>query len=200
VSNHRTSSGAKGVPRIPPLSPPYTQEIEAMLNSWMRAIPGREPLRIFRTFAVHRDLAPRTGVLGAGILAHGRVAEREREVMIHRTCALCGAEYEWGVHAALAAETLGFSDEQLYSTVHGTSSDGCWTEREALVFDLADELHQTSTVSADLFEALSERWEDDQILELLITAGWYRAIAYVVNGTQVMPEEWGRRFPRRQST
>jgi 4-carboxymuconolactone decarboxylase len=182
-------------PRIAPLDPPYAPEVEEMLTSWMRPIPGREPLRIFRTFAIHSDLAPRTGVLGAGILGHGRVGEREREVMIHRTCALSGAEYEWGVHASLAAAALGFSDEQLYSTVHGSSSDSCWSETEARVFELADELHETSAVSDDLFKAIGESMSDDQILELLVTAGWYRAISYVVNGTGVVPEDWARRFP-----
>jgi 4-carboxymuconolactone decarboxylase len=191
-------AGTASEPRIPPLDPPYTAEIEAMLKRWMRPIPGREPLRIFRTFAIHSDLAPRTGVLGAGILGHGRVGEREREVMIHRTCALCGAEYEWGVHADLAAAALGFSDEQLYATVHGSSADGCWSETEAVVFALADQLHHTSDVSDELFEALRERFEDDQILELLVTAGWYRAISYVVNGTGVVPEAWARRFPDRR--
>lgn len=61
-------------PRIPPLKPPYEPEIETMLAIWMRPIPGREPVRIFRTFALHSELAPRTGALGSGILAHGRIA------------------------------------------------------------------------------------------------------------------------------
>jgi 4-carboxymuconolactone decarboxylase len=84
-------------PRIPPDEPPYPEKIGAMLEAWMGPIPEREPLR---TFAVHEELAPRTGVLGAGILAHRLLAPSEREVTIQRTCFLCGAECE-GVHATL---------------------------------------------------------------------------------------------------
>jgi alkylhydroperoxidase family enzyme len=133
--------------------------------------------------------------LGAGILGHGRVDPRLREVMIHRTCALCGAEYEWGVHVMGFGKPLGFSDEQLASTVRGSADDEVWTEVEAAVFALADELHETSRVSDGLFERLSRHFAADQILELVITAGWYHIIAYVINAAGVEHEEWAARFP-----
>jgi 4-carboxymuconolactone decarboxylase len=183
------------VPRIPPREPPYPEKIGAMLEAWMGPIPEREPLRIFRTFAVHEELAPRTGVLGAGILAHGLLAPSEREVMIQRTCFLCGAEYEWGVHATLFAGRDGLNDAQLHSTVTGTAADSCWSEREAVAFRLADELHVNASVTDELFGALREHFADAEILELVITAGWYRAISYVINAAQVEPEEWAARFP-----
>src|ERR671914_69985 len=83
------------------------------------------------------------------------VEPRLREVIIHRTCALTGAEYEWGVHVMGFGRPLGFTDEQLASTVHGSADDRCWSEQEAAVFRLADELHSRSTVCGDLFAALS---------------------------------------------
>lgn len=182
-------------PRIPPREPPYPERIGAMLEAWMEPIAGREPLRIFRTFAVHEELAPRTGVLGAGILAHGLLSGPERETVIQRTCALCGAEYEWGVHATLFAKRDGLNEVQLASTVNGSEADGCWTEREAIAFRLADELHANASVSDELFEALGDHYSDREILELLVIAGWYRTISYVVNSAQVELEEWAARFP-----
>jgi hypothetical protein len=53
---------------------------------------GREPLALFRVLARHGELFARARPLGAGILGRGTVAPRLREVMIHRTCALTGAE------------------------------------------------------------------------------------------------------------
>jgi 4-carboxymuconolactone decarboxylase len=182
-------------PRIPPLEPPYTAETSAMLERWMGPLSGRDPLRIFRTFALHEDLAPRAGVLGAGILAHGLLGPSEREVVIQRTCCLCGAEYEWGVHAALSDGLDGLKEQQLHSTVNGSPSDDCWTARESIAFRLADQLHADASVPDELFEALREHFSDAEILELVITAGWYRAISYVINTTQVELEEWAERFP-----
>jgi len=115
--------------------------------------------------------------------------------MIHRTCALCGAEYEWGVHVMGFGKPLGFSDEQLASTVNGSAQDEVWSELEALVFALADELHDTSRVSDELFGRLSQYFSADQILELVITAGWYHTISYVINAAGVEHEEWAARFP-----
>ena len=181
-------------PRIAPLEPPYEPETAAMLERWMPPGSGIEPLALFRTFAVHPDLAARMRPLGAGILGHGHVAARLREVMIHRTSALCGAEYEWGVHAVAFGGPLGFSDEQLASTVSGDLSAGLWTAEEELVFRLAGELHETSTVSDELFAQLGAHFADDQLLELVVTAGWYHTIAYVIGLARVTPEPWARRF------
>lgn len=49
-----------------------------------------------RRWSVHDELASHMRPLGSGVLGYGRVEPRLRDVMIHRTCALCGAEPEWG--------------------------------------------------------------------------------------------------------
>jgi alkylhydroperoxidase family enzyme len=182
-------------PRIPPLEPPYEPHIRTVLEKWMPPNTAVEPLALFRTFGVHDALFSRMLPLGAGILGHGRVEPRLREVMIHRTCALCGAEYEWGVHAVTFGTPLGLTDAQLRSTVHGSAGDPAWTEPEALVFRLADSLHATGGIDDGLFAALSAHFTPDQILELVITAGWYRTISYVINVAGVPLEPWAARFP-----
>jgi 4-carboxymuconolactone decarboxylase len=50
-------------------------------------------------------------------------------------------------------------------------------------------------VSDGLWQALATRYADDQLIELLVTAGWYRLIAYVINGARVQREPWAARFP-----
>lgn len=82
--------------RIAPLDPPYEQEIVAQLMKWMPPAAAVEPLKLFRTLALHQDLFARMRPLGAGVLGSRVVDPDLREVMIHRTCARCGAEYEWG--------------------------------------------------------------------------------------------------------
>jgi 4-carboxymuconolactone decarboxylase len=183
------------MPRIAPLEPPYPPDIEDALSKWMPPGSPVEPLRLFRTLVVHDTLASRMRPLGAGILgATATVPAPLREVMIHRTCALTGAEYEWGVHVVGFGRPLGLSDEQLHATVHGSFSDDCWDAEQSSVFRLADELHETSSVSDELWQALSARFEAPQILELLVTAGWYHVISYVCNGAGVQREEWAARF------
>jgi 4-carboxymuconolactone decarboxylase len=183
------------MPRIAPVEPPYAQETAAMLARWMPPGSDAEPLLLFRTLAVHPELAARMRPLGAAILAHGAVAPRLREVMIQRTCALCGAEYEWGVHAVAFAATVGLSEEQLASTAAGSAADDVWSSIERAVFRLADELHEGSDVSAELFAELEHHFTPAQILELVVTAGWYHTISYVISAARVQLEPWAVRFP-----
>jgi 4-carboxymuconolactone decarboxylase len=182
-------------PRIAPLQPPYDPDTESMLRKWMPPGSPLEPLALFRTLAVHDELSSRMRPLGGGILGHGRIPPRDREIVIHRTCALTGAEYEWGVHAVAFGKPLGLTDEQLAATVSGTVDDAAWSERDALLIALADQLHECCDVADELWTKLSAHFEPDQLLELLITAGWYRLLAYVINAARVEREPWAARFP-----
>ena len=186
---------AAATPRIAPLEPPYAPAAQEFFDKMMGGVEA-PPLSLFRTLAVNEELAGRMFVVGSGILGpKSKVEPRLREVMIHRTSALTGAEYEWGVHVVAFGKAVGFSDEQLASTVRGSHEDGCWAPAEAAVFRLATELHETNSVSDSGFAALREHFDDEQILELVVTAGWYHVIAYVIAAARLAPEDWAERFP-----
>jgi 4-carboxymuconolactone decarboxylase len=187
---------ATTAPRIAPLEPPYDPDVERSLMKWMPPNAPMEPLRLFRTLVGHDELASRMRPLGAGILGRSAtVPPLLREVAIHRTCALVGAEYEWGVHVSAFGRPLGFTDEQLRSTVNGAWSDPCWDADAAAVFRLCDELHDTGTISDELWGDLDARFEQRQALELIVTVGWYHLIGFVCNGAGVELEDWAERFP-----
>jgi 4-carboxymuconolactone decarboxylase len=177
-------------PRIAPLEPPYDPETAAMLEKWMPPGTGMEPLALFRTLTVHDELSSRMRPLGAGILGHGRVDARDRELMILRTCARADAEYEWGVHATAFGAGVGLTGEEIAATAADTPSDD-------LVIRLADELYETNDVTDELWALLTERFADDQLLELIVTAGWYRLLSYVINAARIPLEPWAARFPVR---
>jgi 4-carboxymuconolactone decarboxylase len=182
-------------PRIAPVEPPYEPQVKTLLEKWMPPGSQMEPLRLFRTLAVHEELAARMRPQGAAILGHGRVEARDREIMILRTCARTGAEYEWGVHVIAFAKAVGLSDEQIAASVHGDADHPAWSGGDALLIRLADELHEACAVSDGLWAALAERFSEVQLLELLVIAGQYRVISYVVNGVGVELEPWAARFP-----
>jgi alkylhydroperoxidase family enzyme len=181
--------------RIAPLQPPYDPETEAALRKWMPPDVDAEPLALFRTLVRHDELASRMRVLGAGLLGHGRLAPRDREIVIHRTCARAGAEYEWGVHAVAFGAPLGLTDAQLAATVHGAADDPAWSREDAQLVALADELYDEATVGASLWAALAARFAPAELLELVVLAGWYRLLSGVINAAGVAPEPWARRFP-----
>lgn len=182
-------------PRIAPLEPPYDPTIEENLRKWMPPGAAVEPLKLFRTLLVHDSLAARMRPLGAGILGHGLLEPRVRELMILRTCARCGAEYEWGVHAAAFAESVGLTPPEVAASVDAGADDPVWSERDRAVIRLADELHSGAGASDAVYALLEHHFTAPEILELVITAGWYHTISFVINTARVQPEPWAARFP-----
>jgi hypothetical protein len=53
-----------------------------MLGRWMPLGAAVEPLALFRTLAVHRELMSRMRPLGSGILNHGEVSPRDRTASV----------------------------------------------------------------------------------------------------------------------
>ena len=156
-----------------------------------------EPLKLFRALAHNRDLAGRVRALGAGFLGRSSsLHPRDREIVIHRVCARCGCEYEWGVHAAFFAAQQGIEEQTLNATVLASSAHPVWSSRERLLVRLVDELHDTSHVSEDLWSGVSAQWNTVQILEILMMAGFYHAISFVANAARVPLETWAARFPQ----
>lgn len=182
-------------PRIAPLEPPYDPATEQMLAKWMPPGSGLEPLGLFRTLAVHESLFARMRPLGAGILGHGLLEPRLRELMILRTCARCRAEYEWGVHATFFGESVGLAAAEIAATVRADAADPIWSAPERSVIRLADELFESAGVSDAAYAELEPHFDPSQILELVITAGWYHTISFVINAAGVELEPWALRFP-----
>ena len=187
----------ESAPRIAPLRPPYASDIDAQLKKWMPPETAIEPLVLFRTLAVHGELFARMRPLGAGILGHGRVPPRDREIVIHRTCGRSGAEYEWGVHAVVQGPEVGLIAAQIDAAAIGPADDPAWTDGDSVLVRMADELHDTGDISDEVWSRLAERYDDDQLVELIIIAGWYRLLSTVINSARIELEPWARRFPAR---
>ena len=182
-------------PRIAPLEPPYDAETQAQLEKWMPPGAPVEPLALFRTLLVHSELAARMRPLGSALRGHGLVEPRDREIIVLRTCARCGAEYEWGVHAAAFGGAVGLSDEQNAATAVDSNDEAVWSDGDRQLLALADELYETDRIADSLWDQLIETWAPAQLLELIVTAGWYRTLSYVLNAARIQHEPWAARFP-----
>ncbi len=182
------------MPRIHPVEPPYEPAIAAQLESMMPE--GVDPILLFRTFVRNQPMCKAMGAWGAYELSRRlSVGRREREIVIDRTCARCGCEYEWGVHVAYFAGAVGLTAQQTASLAHGGSSDACWeSARDRGLIDMVDALHDRSAIPDDLWRSLASEFTDDQLLDLLFLCGWYHAISFVARGAQVKLERGAPTF------
>jgi alkylhydroperoxidase family enzyme len=178
------------MPRIAPLEPPYADETQKLFDLVMPA--GMPPLSLFRVLARSERLFPR--FMRAGVLDRGPVPIRDRELVIHRTTALCGAEYEWGVHVTAFGRPLGLGEDVLAATVHGDAHDPAFDDRQACLVALCDELHATSTIRDETWKRLREHFDELQLLELIYTVGMYHTVSFLVNGLGLENEATGARF------
>ena len=180
-------------PRIAPAQPPHSDPVAEDLERLMP--PGMEPIGLFRTLARNPRVLRR--IRRGGLLDPGSITLRQRELVILRTTALAGAEYEWGVHAAFFGQAAGLDGPSLHASVWLGPDAPCWSPEESLLIRACDELHATAHIPDAIFAELRARFADDQILELLVLAGFYRTIAYVVNGAGIALEPGAPRFPSR---
>jgi 4-carboxymuconolactone decarboxylase len=176
--------------RIAPIDPPYAPETQKLFDLVMP--DGMEPLALFRILARSARLFPR--FMRAGVLDRGPVPIRDREIVIHRTTALCGAEYEWGVHAAAFGRPLGLGDEVLRATVDAEADDPAFDDRQRVLVRMCDELHASARITDATWQALEDRYDELQILELIYTAGMYHAVSFLANGLEIEAEPFALRF------
>jgi 4-carboxymuconolactone decarboxylase len=180
-------------PRIAPLAEPWPADVADELAAMMP--PGVPPLALFRTLA-HSPRILRK-IRASNLLDRGPLERRDRELVILRVCARCGSEYEWGVHVALFAKRVGISEAEVAASLQVGARDALWTPRDQLLIRLADELHERAALSDDLWEALRAHWSDEQLIELIVLAGFYHTISFVTNALEIPLEDAAVRFPAR---
>ena len=177
--------------RLAPLQPPYAPELQQQLDRIMRGAP---PLLLFRTIAVSARAWQKFSA--GGLLDRGPLTLREREIVIDRTCARTGCEYEWGVHIATFATAAHLTDAQVRATVLGEATDPCWSAAEQALIAAVDALHFRATLSDAEFAALSAHYDAAQILEIMQLCGFYRTVSYLANGLALPLEATAARFPQ----
>jgi alkylhydroperoxidase family enzyme len=154
---------------------------------------GQPPLRLFTTLA--RDPRLFQKFFAGGLLDKGNLNIRQREIVIHRTTALCRSEYEWGVHVTAFSRLGRLTPAQVQATVTGSANEACWSAEEQVLLRLCDSLHEHSDIDGALWIELRKHFDEEAVMELLMLAGFYRTVSYLTNGLRLPLEEAAARFP-----
>ncbi|MGZ5904212.1 MAG: carboxymuconolactone decarboxylase family protein [Reyranella sp.] len=183
------------MPRITPAEPPYEPAIAAELERIMP--PGVPPLMLFRTLAQSPRIFAK--MFAGGLLDKGPLGLRQREIVIDRTTAKLGCEYEWGVHITLFAERVGFTAEHVAATATGPDDAACWTPEEQALIALVDDLVDRRTILPATWTQLATHFDETQILEAIALVGYYHTISFLCVGLELPLESYAARFPPRQA-
>jgi 4-carboxymuconolactone decarboxylase len=172
--------------QTPRLQPLENDEFEQRVGVALPRNKEVNPQNLMNTLARHADLVK--GWLPFGLrLMRGVLPPRDRELLTLRTAVRCRSTYEWGQHAVLA-RSVGISDAEIGWVVTGSEAPG-WSALERLLIVAADELHDTSTVSDEVWAGLESHYDERQLIEIPMVVGHFHTIAFAANTLGVAPEE-----------
>ncbi len=179
--------------RLPLRAPPYDDDVAQYIGN--TAFKGLSPQHLRLALAHQPALGRAFQALAHQVLFQCALPEREREIAIIRTGALKRSEYEWGMHVSIYGDKCGLSAAQIAELTQGTPSAALWTDKERLIVQAVDELHHHSTVSDTTWAALRAHWPEPQIVELILSTGFYTMAAMFLNSVAVPLEDGAERFP-----
>jgi alkylhydroperoxidase family enzyme len=179
--------------RLPLRAPPYDADVAATIGN--TAFKGLSPQNLRLALAHQPALASAFQAMAHQVLFKSALPEREREIAIIRTGALTRSEYEWGMHVSIYGDKCKLSAAQIAELTTGTPSEALWTDKERLIVRVVDELHHHSTVADATYAEMRTHWAEPQIVELILSSGFYHMAAFFLNSVAVPLEHGAERFP-----
>jgi 4-carboxymuconolactone decarboxylase len=167
--------------RIGPLPAEMQDEQATGLLAGVKASPA-PATNIFSTLVRHPELFRNWLPLPGQLMNGGTLPDRHRELLILRAVWLCNGEYPWAQHREIS-RSLGISDEEISRVREGATAD--WDPFESSLLKAVDELHAIGGISDATWEALSQRYDERQLIELPMLVGHYCMVAFVTNSLKV---------------
>ena len=178
-------------PRVPPLAESEWSEEQRKLIAEQK-ISG-PVLNLYKTMLNHPTLYGPRYKFGSYLQRDSLLPPKTRELLILRTAALTGAEYEWGHHVE-AAQKAGFSAAEIRRIKSGPDASG-WSEEHAAVLRAADELRRETFVSDRTWAMLAKHYDTKRLIEIIYTSGGYTMTALAINSLGIQLEPGFPRFP-----
>jgi alkylhydroperoxidase family enzyme len=177
--------------RISPLEMPYPPAFDATMKVLMR---GAAPLTLFTTLAKHDRAWAKFS--GGSLLDKGSpLSLRHREIVIDRTTARCGCEYEWGVHVTGFSAQVGLNEAQVNATVHGSADDSVWSNPEQTLIAVVDALLDHKRLSDDEWSRLRSHFSEAEALEIIQLVAFYHGVSLICGALDLPLETNAARFP-----
>ena len=144
---------------------------------------GAKVLNLYRVLAHNPDIFRHSLRLGGALLTRTELLPKLRELAILLIAQLTGSEYEWEQHYPIALET-GVSREQA-NAIWNWNESTSFSSEERAVLQYTDEVTQEVTVKDETFRALKQYLNEQSIVELTLSIGYWGMVARVLVPLQV---------------
>lgn len=140
-------------------------------------------VNIFAVLMNHPKLFKAWMRFGGYILSDEQtLSPRDREIAILRIGWLNQAQYEWEQHVRIG-KTSGLTDDDVDRVTKGPKAG--WNRHEAALLQAADDLFENSVISDETWKILSERYNTQQMMDLVFTIGQYNLVSWALNSLGV---------------
>jgi alkylhydroperoxidase family enzyme len=130
------------------------------------------------------ELLKAYSAIGTYFLVHGKMAVRDRELLVLRVGWLLRAPYEWGEHVAIGKNRAGLTSEEIARVQIGSAAQG-WSEHDHALLKAVEELFDDAMISDGTWQVLAKTMTDEQLIELPVLIGQYVGTAYVQNSWRI---------------
>lgn len=142
------------------------------------------PLNVFKMLANATTCFRPAIQLGTAILGRTELNAVLRELIILRVGKLAGCSYEWGQHTVIG-KMVGVSDEQIAALERDDLDATCFDEPTRLTLRFATEVARDVRASDATFATMTPHFSPRQIVEVIVTVGYYRMLAGVLESCAV---------------
>jgi 4-carboxymuconolactone decarboxylase len=153
-------------------------------------VAQRRPLNIYRMLAHGGNVAVGFLRLGGAILRESEIDPHLRELVILRAGGWCDATYEMHQHKRLA-RSIGVPEEKIAAVVAVRQDlpPGLFDERETVLIRFVDELVNDVKASDETFKRMCELFPYKQVVEAVLTTGFYMMVSRFLETFEVDIEE-----------
>jgi 4-carboxymuconolactone decarboxylase len=147
---------------------------------WDRVTGSRGSVRGPMALLMHNPpLADRVAELGARLRFAGTLTGADRELAILTAGRETEAVYEWAAHEPIGLDE-GVSREAV-EVLRQQASTAALQEREALIIDVVRTIYREHKLPDDLYKKAESTFGQSGLVEIVVLAGYYGLIGYVLN-------------------
>lgn len=185
-------------PRIKPLTPgdwddeildalgAFPGGLKFVLTGWEEEGKAVRGTHMLGSFAQYPALAKAFLTFNNHVATNSTLSARERELIILRIGWLRRCEYEFVMHLILGRRA-GLTDEEMQRIEAGPDAAG-WSEEDADLVRVADELHADARIRDETWDRLSGRYDHRQLMDMVFLTGCYEIVAMAVKSFGIPPE------------
>lgn len=198
-TNLNNSGGEERVrfkePRLQPLTESEWNEKQLEILTPLKV--NGKVINIFTTAARNPEMLEAWNSFGMYSLRGSSLPPRDREILILRIGWLTKSEYEFGQHT-LIGKKVGLTSDEINRITKGPDVLG-WDPFDAVLLRAADELHVDAFITDATWKALTQRYNEKQLIDVVMTVGQYNMVCMFLNTNEIQLDEGIPGFPKNEN-